>query len=237
MRESTHCVYCGILMNRITNHPHCRTVEHMIPQVSVSFKRTNGEGDFHVCKKCNGDKSRTDEVLGVICRMVSEHPVGSIDAVHRFHKALGRKDTKFIQAIRSVKPLDEGASITLPLTARELHRYGTWLGKGVHYISTGELLHSEQPVLVDIVGQEELNLIKNEYKQQRGSEAFDDLSSNVNVPNINKESFLIYDEKKREMFVCFNRVMMFHIMILNKSFVNQKKSAKAIQVLKKKVGK
>lgn len=237
MRESTHCVYCGILMNRIVNHPHSRTVEHMIPQVSVSFKRTNGEGDFHVCKKCNADKSRIDEVLGVICRMVSEHPVGSIDAVHSFHKALGRKDSKFIQAIRSIKPLEVGASITLPLTAREYHRYGSWLGKGVHYITTGKLLHPEQPILVDIVSQKELNQIKYEYKQKNGSEAFEDLALNVKIPNVNKESFLIYDDKIREMFVCFNKVMMFHIRILDKTYVNQKKCVKALKIMKKKIGK
>ena len=90
-------------MNRIVNDPHSRTVEHMIPQVSVSIKRTNGEGDFHVCKKCNSEKSRIDEVLGVICRMVGEHKDGSFDAIKRFHKALARNDSKFIRAFESVE--------------------------------------------------------------------------------------------------------------------------------------
>jgi len=130
-----------------------------------------------------------------------------------------------------------GASIALPLTAREYHRYGSWLGKGVYYITTGKLLPPEQPIVVDIVSQKELNQIKNEYKQKNGSEAFEDLALNVNIPNINKESFLIYDDKIREMFVCFNKVMMFHIRILDKTYVNQKKCDKALKILKKKIGK
>jgi hypothetical protein len=224
-------------MNREENHPQCRSVEHMIPQISVSFRRSNGEGDFHVCKKCNGDKSRTDEVLGVICRMVSEHPDGSTDAIKSFNKALGRNDSKFIEVLRSVTPLADGAYITLPLTANELYQYGKWLGKGVYYIQHGELLAPDQPIWVDLVGQEEVNFIKRQYWNRHGSDAFEDLSKNVKIPNLNKESFLIFNDDSREMYVCFNRVLMFHIRILDKTFINQKKCAKALRTLKKKVGK
>lgn len=237
MRESTHCVYCGVLMNRIVNDPHCRTVEHMIPQVSVSLKRTNGEGDFHVCKKCNSDKSRSDEVLGVIFRMVGEHPQGSFEAINKFHKALARKDSKFIKAYKSVKHGENGASIFLPLTAKEFHRYGTWLGKGVYFIQNGELLPEDLLILVELVSQEEVNYIKDQYKRQHGSEAFDDLSLNGSIPNVNRESFLIAGNDSRVMFVCFNRVMMFHIKILDRTFINQKKCRKAFRNLEKRIGK
>jgi hypothetical protein len=50
--------------------------------------------------------------------------------------------------------------MTLPLTANELYRYGKWLGKGVYYIQHGELLAPDQPIWVDLVGQEEVNFIK-----------------------------------------------------------------------------
>lgn len=237
MRVSTHCVYCGILMNRIVNDPHSRTVEHMIPQVSVSFRRTNGEGDFHVCKKCNSDKSRTDEILGVICRMVGEHPEGSFDAINSFHKALARRDSKFIQAYESVKHSGKGTSIRLPLTAEEIYCYGEWLGKGIYFIQNGELLPDNLLIWVQLIGHEEVNYIKKQYKYQNGSEAFDDLSKNDSIPNVNRESFLICDKNSRTMFVCLNRVMMFHIQLFDKTYVNQKKCKKALRTLKKRISK
>lgn len=191
-------------MNRVVNDPASRTVEHMIPQVSVSFRRTNSEGDFYACKQCNSQKSRADEVLGVICRMVGEHSEGSFDAINRFHKALARKDSKFIQAYESVSHSKKGTSLRLPLTAEEIYRYGEWLGKGTYFIQNGVLLPENQLVWVELIGHEEVNYIKDQYKRQHGSEAFDDLSRNNEIPNINKESFLISGTGARIMFICFN---------------------------------
>lgn len=235
MRESTHCVYCGVLMNRVVNDPHSRTVEHMIPQVSVSIRRTNGEGDFHVCKQCNSEKSRADEIIGIICRMVGEHSEGSFDAIKGFHKALARRDSKFIRAFESVSRDNRGASISLPLTAKEFYRYGIWLGKGVYFIQQGELLPDNFIIWVELIGHEEVNYIKDQYKRQHGSEAFDDLSKNSSIQNINKESFLIAREGAKEMFICLNRVMMFHIKILDKTFINQKQCKKALRTLEKRM--
>ncbi|HBR1653616.1 TPA: hypothetical protein L9L90_004751 [Klebsiella pneumoniae] len=235
MKVSTHCVYCGVLMNRIVNDPHSRTVEHMIPQVSVSIKRTNGEGDFHVCKKCNSEKSRIDEVLGVICRMVGEHKDGSFDAIKRFHKALARNDSKFIRAFESVESGIKGTSIRLPLAAEEIYRYGIWLGKGVYFIQQGELLPERFLVWVELISHEEVNYIKEQYKRQHASEAFDDLSKNSRIQNINKESFLIAGSNSRVMFICLNRVIMFHIQFLDRTFVNQKKCKKALRSLEKRI--
>ncbi|HHW1007443.1 hypothetical protein [Escherichia coli] len=209
-------------MNRIENHPHCRSVEHMIPQVSVSIHRTNGEGDFHVCKKCNADKSRIDEVLGVICRMVGEHSTGSFDAINKFKNALKRNDSKFREAFQSVKHTGRGAQITLPLEGKEIYRYGSWLAKGVFFLEYEQLLPPDKLIWVNIVRHDEVMAIRDMYRNQRGSEAFEDLSKNSNVPNINGESFLIVGREAKEMFICFNRVMMFHIKILDKSFINQK---------------
>lgn len=223
-------------MNRIVNDPFSRTVEHMIPQVSVSFRRTNGEGDFHVCKKCNSEKSRIDEVLGIICRMVGENPEGSFEAINKFHKALARRDSKFIKAYKTLKHSESGTSIFLPLTAKEIHRYGTWLGKGVFFIQNGELLSEDLLILVEIISHEEVNYIKDQYKLQHGSEAFDDLSKNSCIPNVNRESFLIVGKDSRVMLVCFNRVMMFHIKILNRTFINEKKCRKALRSLEKRIG-
>ncbi|WP_326490892.1 hypothetical protein, partial [Lelliottia amnigena] len=237
MRASTHCIYCGVLMNRIVNDPHSRTVEHMIPQISVSIRRTNGEGDFHACKKCNSEKSRIDEIIGVICRMVGEHPEGSLDAINNFHKALARNDSRFKQAFQSVNRSQYGPSITLPLTAKEIYRYGIWLGKGVYFIQRGELLPDNSIVWVELVGHEEVMFIKDEYRRQRGSEAFDDLSQNNRIRNVNKESFLITGDDARVMFICLNRVVMFHIKIIDKTFINQKKCEKALRILEKRIGK
>ncbi|WP_244316533.1 hypothetical protein [Kosakonia arachidis] len=224
-------------MNRIVNDPHSRTVEHMIPQVSVSIHRTNGEGDFHACKKCNSEKSRVDEILGVICRMVGDNTDGSFDAINNFHKALSRKDSRFKQAFQSVSHSQRGTSITLPLTAKELYRYGTWLGKGVYFIQRGELLPENLIVWVELIGHEEVIFIKEQYRRQHGSDAFDDLSQNNRIKNVNKESFLITSDDARVMFVCLNRVVMFHIKIIDDTYINQKKCKKVLRSLEKRIGK
>lgn len=167
--------------------------------------------------------------------MVGEHKDGSFDAIKRFHKALARNDSKFIRAFESVESGIKGTSIRLPLTAEEIYRYGIWLGKGVYFIQQGELLPERFLVWVELISHEEVNYIKEQYKRQHASEAFDDLSKNSRIQNINKESFLIAGSNSRVMFICLNRVIMFHIQFLDRTFVNQKKCKKALRSLKKRI--
>lgn len=232
MKPSTHCVYCGVLMNRIENHSQGRTVEHMIPQVSLSIKRNNGEGDFHVCRKCNGDKSRFDEIIGIICRIVGDETSGSFEAINKFHRAVKRNDSLFVKALNSVRITHSGPIIKIPLSAKELIQYGMWLAKGVYFLSNGKVLTNDKLIYVDVVSHKEVIEIKSVYRQSNNSDAFDDLCKNISIPNFNGESFIISGKDSKEYFICLNRVIMFHLMILENTASNQRllnKARKRIQ--------
>lgn len=231
MRSSDYCVYCGVELNRIENHDNCRSVEHMIPQVSVSIKRTKGEGDFHACKKCNSTKGAIDDVLGVMCRMLGDNKEGSIDAIHKFKEYYDKRDYRFVKAMRSVRHSSQGPCIDMPLTGKQIYQYGVWLAKGAYFINTGEILADRYLICVDLVRSVEVRAIKEFYKRQNGSEAFNDLAKNINIPNINGESFMIMQAGKMQMFICLNRVIMFHLTLLEKNRVNETLCNKAKRAL------
>lgn len=140
---------------------------------------------------------------------------------------LKEKTRNFVKHSRVLGIQKKGAQITLPLNGREIYQYGTWLAKGVFFLEYGQLLTVDKLIWINIVRHDEVMAIKEMYRNERGSEAFDDLSKNSNIPNINGESFLIVGQDAREMFICFNRVMMFHIKILDRTFINQKKMQKS----------
>lgn len=221
MRASEFCVYCGTKMNRIENDDLCRTVEHMIPQVSVAIKRNNGEGDFHVCRKCNGEKSKIDDILGITCRMVGGHPTGSLEAIKKFKQRLEKNDRRFNTAFNSHRLTSLGHCISLPLNRKQLFQYGEWLAKGVFFINTGKLLSNQYLLWVEIISHAEVLAIKECYKRKIGSEAFDDLSKNNNFPNINGESFILNNGDSKEIMVCFNRTLIFHMKLLENNRINQ----------------
>ena len=231
MRSSDYCVYCGVELNRIENHDNCRSVEHMIPQVSVSIKRTKGEGDFHACKKCNSTKGAIDDVLGITCRMVGDNKEGSIRAIRKFKEHCDKRDYRFVKAMRSVRYSSQGPCIDIPLSGKQIYQYGIWLAKGVYFINTGKLLLNQYLIHVDIVRPSEVKGIKEIYKRQRGTEAFNDLSQNINIPNINGESFIIARADTMRMFICLNRVIMFHLTLLEKNRVNETVCNKARRAL------
>ena len=52
MIKNHSCVYCGRVVKKSKNTDEGRSVEHLIPQIAVSIKRTNAKGDFHVCRGC-----------------------------------------------------------------------------------------------------------------------------------------------------------------------------------------
>lgn len=221
MRASKYCVYCGVLMNRIANHDDGRSVEHMIPQVSVSIVRNNGQGDYHACRKCNSNKGKIDEVLGLLCRMAGDNVQSRNEAKVEYEEKVNKGDYRFITAERSKTSSPKGWSIKIPLNGRQIYQYGIWLAKGVYFEKTGEILSNQYLICVEMVNQEQVNRIKEMYKNKKNSEAFDELSMNLNIPNINGESFIISTDDAREIFVCFNRVIMFHLKLLEKNRINE----------------
>jgi len=58
MKHSSVCVYCTKEMDKVENSQNGKSVEHLIPNIATTIKRSNEFGDFHVCRKCNSDKSK-----------------------------------------------------------------------------------------------------------------------------------------------------------------------------------
>lgn len=224
MLPSNSCVYCNVLMNRKENDPSCRTVEHMIPNVAVSIIRNKGEGDFHVCKSCNSAKSRMDELLGITFRIIGDNKDSALVAAEKLKKAVLKGDKIFTGMLNGIMQHEGGGLITIPLSPKNIHKYGSWLAKGQYYLQNKEILDMKRNVIsVDAIGQYELEHIKKSYKLRGGSEAFDDLSKNTQpgIWNVNGESFVMSSDDGRKILVCFSRVFIFDIKILEKNMKNE----------------
>ncbi|WP_354624331.1 hypothetical protein [Psychromonas sp. MME2] len=129
MIKSQNCVYCGIKIKKSQNADDGRSVEHMIPQIAVSKTRTNAQGDFHVCRKCNTKKSRIDELFGLISRINSPNENGDI-AVSKLAKMAGKGNNAVLKMIKSVKKTTEGIQLKLPFNGEDIYEYGVFLTKG-----------------------------------------------------------------------------------------------------------
>lgn len=222
MLNSEICVYCGVTLNEIHNHMSSKTIEHMIPNVSLTVKRNRGEGDFHVCKSCNSEKSRLDELIGLICRMTGDNKEGAFLAAEKFRNAVERKDKLFVHAMNSIKPYGVGATIAIPLTIKDISKYGKWLAKGQYFLKRNEMLNEENHIIsVNIINYFEVRQIKDWYRKASHSEAFDDLSKNESILNINNESFIISGDDCKNIMVCLNRTFIFDLKILENTRQNK----------------
>jgi len=114
----------------------------------------------------------------------------------------------------------QGPCMSLPLNRKQLYQYGELLTKGIFFIKTSQLLSKQYFICVDIISHSQVLAIKEFYRRSNGTEAFDDLSQNTNFSNINGESFMFEREDSKEMMICMNRTIIFHIKLLEKNRAN-----------------
>lgn len=132
MIKNKNCVYCGGEVRKSKNADSGRPVEHLIPQIAVSKKRTNAQGDFHVCRKCNTEKSKIDELFGLLSR-INTPGSGGKEALSKLRNMVGKKNKTLLSMMDSATKHPDGMEIKLPFNGEDIYKYGVFLTKGEHF--------------------------------------------------------------------------------------------------------
>ncbi|MBV7316071.1 HNH endonuclease [Shewanella sp. NIFS-20-20] len=202
MIKTNSCVYCGIQIRKARNTDDARSVEHMIPESAVSISR---KGDFHVCRKCNTEKSKIDALFGLISRTTSTGD-GAIEAANKLGRMAAKGDKAVINMIQTAKNSNGRFEVSLPFKGEDIYKYGVFLTKGEYFKQHQKLLNMEKNVvLVSWGGANLINHITDEYKKAHKNDPFHDLAQNSNVENINKECFIVANQSGSEYVFVFSR--------------------------------
>lgn len=218
MKESSHCVYCGQPIFRSENQSNSRSAEHLIPNIATTKKRTNAEADFPVCRKCNSDKSKMDELIGLFSRLsnVDEEAAGKI------RKRLDKGHPVYTKTMQSAMQTDKGVQVNIPINGKDVYKYGAYLTKGEYFKNNNKILNGhENIVIVTWLGHGANQQLKEWYgKQHPGRNPFDDLAQNKAIENINNQCFIVSGKDGDEYVFFFNETFAFKTKILRNTTRN-----------------
>ncbi|MEM5505174.1 hypothetical protein WNY81_09945 [Shewanella frigidimarina] len=223
MIKNNDCVYCGIAIKKSVNSDNGRSVEHLIPQIAVSKKRTNANGDFHVCRKCNTEKSKIDELFGLLSR-VNTPGEGGIEAVSKLSKMFGKRNKAITKMIDSARNNPNGIELNLPFKGEDVYKYGVFLTKGEFFKKHRSLLDLNKNIVLVTWGSPNLTreLLKR-YKSTHGRNPFADLALNSAVENIYEECFIVVNSTGDEFLFFFNQEYLLSTKVVEKNEENMRK--------------
>ena len=205
MIKNKNCVYCGREVKKSINMDDGRSVEHLIPQIAVSKKRTNAQGDFYVCRKCNTEKSKIDELFGLLSR-VNDPGGGGIEAISKLVKMVGKKNKAVLAMQDSATKHPEGIEIKLPFKGEDIYKYGLLLTKGEYFKRHSRLLNTDEKIVLVTWGSSQLiKVLLSRYKETQGKNIFEALALNDHVENIFEECFIVVGKDGMEFSFIFNR--------------------------------
>ncbi|MFT2091502.1 hypothetical protein [Paraglaciecola sp. 2405UD69-4] len=205
MIKNKNCVYCGKEVRKSNNSDDGRSVEHLIPQIAVSKTRTNAQGDFHVCRKCNTEKSKIDELFGLLSRI---NAPGSSDgeAISKLARMVNKKNKTVLSMVNSATKHANGVEVKLPFKGGNIYKYGVFLTKGEYFKKHRSLLSADNKIVLVTWGSP--HLIKNllsKYRAKHGTNLFEGLSQNAHVESIFDECFIIERNNGTEFLFIFNQ--------------------------------
>jgi len=195
----------------------------MIPQSAVSKKRTNAQGDFHVCRKCNTEKSKIDDLFGLLSRINLTGESGE-EAIAKLARMLSKGDKRIIAMLESAKQSPQGVEVRLPLKGEDVYKYGVFLTKGEYFKQNGEILDLKRNIVLVKWGGP--NLVKKLlcwYGSTHGKDPYHDLTLNSGVENINKECFIVAEKGASDFIFLFNRAYVLLTEILEYTAENRLK--------------
>ncbi len=207
MIKSKYCVYCGITIRKSNNAPDGRSVEHLIPNSAVSKKRTNAKGDFNVCRGCNTQKSKIDQLFGLLSR-ISAKGGGGDEAITEISKLYKKNDKRIRRMIDSASDFRGGKNLKLPFKGEDIYDYGVFLTKGQYFKERKELLNlDEKVVIVKWLGPNASEQITELYQQQSNNrDRFKDLAMNKSVEDVGGECFIVANSKSNQFLFFFNEL-------------------------------
>ncbi|PSB79842.1 hypothetical protein [Photobacterium damselae] len=225
MIKNQNCVYCGIAVKKSVNSDAGRSVEHLIPQIAVSKKRTNAKGDFHVCRKCNTEKSKIDELFGLISR-INTPGDGGMEAISKLAKMYGKRNKAITRMIDSARNHPDGMELKLPFKGEDIYKYGVFLTKGEYFKKHLSLLDLNEKVVLVTWGSPSLvKELLSRYQSTHGSNPYDDLAKNSSVENIYEECFIVANSEGDSFSFFFNReyLLLTKIVDRNEETVREKR--------------
>lgn len=205
MIRNHSCVYCGKAIKKSRNTDDGRSVEHLIPQIAVSIIRTKAKGDFHVCRGCNTEKSKIDELFGLISR-INTPGNGGEEAISKLAQMFGKRNKAVLSMMESANEHPEGVEVKLPFKGGDIYKYGVFLTKGEYFKKHESILDLKKKIILVTWGGP--NFVKElllSYGAKHGTNPFEDLTLNKSVENINKECFIIVGESGNEFSFIFNQ--------------------------------
>lgn len=202
MIKNTICVYCRVKLNDIKNDEYCKSVEHFIPNSLMPNNRTNANGDFYVCRKCNSDKSMMDNLFGKISKFQSyDASLASKSIIKEFDK--NKRNKKLTKIFENSTIGKYGIYTKMPFNGLELYLYMEYLGKGQFFKKTGKIYSKSKYIMIFTYINKESNIIFTEkYKKIHTSDNFKDLKENLYTEVVYNGECLIYaKEYYKYMFV------------------------------------
>lgn len=205
MIKSHICVYCSIQIKKSKNSDFGRSVEHMIPQAAVNISRTNAQGDFHVCRKCNSEKSKIDALFGLVSRLNSSKKSAQEAAIKL--SSMAKKGNKtVIRMMDTAEMKGDIVNVTLPFKGDDIYKYGVFLTKGEFFKQNRKILNMrEKVVFVTWGGSNFINKLSKEYHSSNQRDPFQDLAKNNAIENVNQECFIVANKNTTEFVFFFGR--------------------------------
>jgi hypothetical protein len=189
-------------MVQAENLDHSRSVEHFIPNTLLSVPRSQRDGDFFACRKCNSTKSKIDYILAVVARVQSPNDEVATKTLLKAVTSSKKSSKKFIEMLRGARHRPDGVHMDTPIDGRDLLNYMMYLAKGQYFRETGSIF-DEQSLIVQIefVNKPVLSALKSNYKGQHWSDPILDLIKNPNSESFGKDECVIWTREHDYLFI------------------------------------
>lgn len=205
------CPYCSIIMVKGENLPNSRSVEHLVPNIVLTTKRNNGDGDFYACRKCNSEKGTLDEIFGLMAKFQSNNTELAANALIRAFTKRKNVPQRYWDMYDSAEEKDGQVVAKMPVSGRELLEYAKFFGKGLYFIKNGKVFNESRQVMhVRFFNKQvHMNHAKH-YEKTFSSNPIKDLESNPRSWVIAEDECLIWSKNSKFMII-FHHFISFSI--------------------------
>lgn len=178
----------------------------MIPNTSLTRKRSKGDGDFLVCRKCNSHKSNMDYVIGVIAKSQSSDRNLAVESLIRASTKTDGREKIFLDMIRTaVQKNDGNIHLKIPVHADDLIAYMQYLGKGQYFKVHKRPLNLKRYVMhLEFINKQVTQTFQSSYQCYHHSNPFIDIRQNPYSEVIGGGEVIIWHKNKDSYLFLFH---------------------------------
>ena len=193
------CAYCRKPMSvKTINEENTQSYEHLIPNVATNRKRKKDEADFYVCRACNTQKSKVDNILGKCAKIQGKNDEIALRTIKKERS----KNSPLFKSLKSSASISlNGPIASMPIKGPELIEYISFLGKGQFLRQTGKIYDPQKNVMEILWANKQImSQLEKDYETQHHSNPFRDLKKNPNTELINDGECVINSDKFKYLF-------------------------------------